>query len=669
LRLQILVAMLLTCSVSCSIRGQQWERFGPEGGMVVSLGSSGAGATNAIYLGTADGHVFASMDGAKSWEMRGRVGHRLDAVVTRIVSDPDKGNRLYAAVWYQAPGAGGGVFESEDHARSWKLLGLEHETVRALEVARSQPQELVAGTRSGVFLSADGGKNWALISPPGDAELRNVDSLAIDPRDPNVIYVGTYHLPWLTRDGGQNWKPVIAGIIDDSDIMSLRLDATNPDRVYMSACSGIYRSENQGGGWTKLQGIPYSARRTQVIVQDPANPKTFYAGTTAGLWVTRDGGESWILTTSKEWVVNSLVVLTGTNGAPERVVLGTEGRGVQVSDDAGVNFREANRGFTHAIVKQLIADSQSAGHLLMVLDRSATEILESRDDAKTWSKLSVDAVTERGKTATLNADEIQSVFSSPWGWMIRLENGQLRIWQEDKKLWKEWKLSLPVTVRRTAKGEVTVAAKHAVPVKLRPTGTIAFSRNGAIVSTSEGLLRCQESGSCARLKAFDSAGQIPALWISATGSEIAVVTDGKLQLSTDVGNTATSSDLPVATDRVLFLDVAQSEDNAIYLGTNEGVFSLRTPQGSWERLAGGLPAGRLEQWVRQPGIWAASESDGGLYVSQDAGNSWKRVDRDSERGTFTGLVAMPDDALLAGSQSEGLLQLRVKGSAQDTGNE
>jgi photosystem II stability/assembly factor-like uncharacterized protein len=656
LRLKILVAVLLTCGVSGSIRAQQWGRLGPEGGMVVSLGSSGAAATNEIYLGTADGHVFASKDGAQSWEIRGRVGLKMDAVVTRIVSDA--GKELFAAVWYQAPGAGGGVFESEDHGRSWELLGLEHEAVRALERAPSQPQEWVAGTRSGVFLSADGGKNWALISPPGDAELRNVDSLAIDPRDPNVIYVGTYHLPWLTRDGGKSWKPIIAGIIDDSDIMSLRLDATNPDRVYMSACSGIYRSENDGDGWTKLQGIPYAARRTQVIVQDPAAPKTFYAGTTAGLWVTRDGGESWTLTTSKEWVVNSLVVLAGKNGAPERVVLGTEGRGVQVSDDAGVNFKEANRGFTHVIVKQLIANRQTAGQLLMVVDRSATEILESRDDAKTWSNLSL--ATERGKAATLNADEIQSVFASPWGWMIRLENGQLWIWQQDKRLWKEWKLSLPATARRAAKNGSIAAAKRAAPLKLKPSGTIAFSGIGAIVSTNEGLLHCQESGGCARLKAFDSAAQTPAVWTSAAGAEIAVITDGKLGVSTDGGIAATWSDLPVATDRVLWLDLAQSDDNAIYLGTNEGVFSLRAPKNSWERLAGGLPAGRVEQWLRQPGIWAAGEGDGGLYVSQNGGKSWKRVDRDSERGTFTGLVAMPDGALLTGSQSEGLLWLQVK---------
>ena len=278
MRTKLATGLLLSLTLCGRTHAQRWERLGPEGGAVVSLGASPAGE---VYLGTADGHVFASRDGAKSWELRGRVGGRLDAVITRLVVDERAGKRLFAAVWYQEAGAGGGVFRSKDGARHWESAGLEGETVRALEIAPSQPDELVAGTRSGVFRSVDGGERWERISPPGDEELRNVDSLAIDPRDANVIYAGTYHLPWTTRDGGKTWKSVIAGIIDDSDVMSLRVDATNPDRVYMSACSGIYRSENQGAEWTKLQGIPYAARRSQVILQDPQRPKTLYAGTTA----------------------------------------------------------------------------------------------------------------------------------------------------------------------------------------------------------------------------------------------------------------------------------------------------------------------------------------------------------------------------------------------------
>ena len=88
---------------------------------------------------------------------------------------------------------------------------------------------------------------------------------------PEIIYVGTYHLPWKTLDGGKTWSSIASGMIDDSDVMSLHIDAKNPRRIFSSACSGIYRSDDAGLSWTKLQGIPYASRRTQQIVQDTKN--------------------------------------------------------------------------------------------------------------------------------------------------------------------------------------------------------------------------------------------------------------------------------------------------------------------------------------------------------------------------------------------------------------
>ena len=58
--------------------------------------------------------------------------------------------------------------------------------------------------------------------------------------------------------------------------------------MFASACSGIYRSENAGKQFQKIQGIPFSARRTRVLKQDPGNPNIVYAGTTEGLWKTMD---------------------------------------------------------------------------------------------------------------------------------------------------------------------------------------------------------------------------------------------------------------------------------------------------------------------------------------------------------------------------------------------
>jgi photosystem II stability/assembly factor-like uncharacterized protein len=653
LRLRLLTAALLALMTNGASCAETWQRLGPEGGMVVSLAAAGP---DEVYLGSADGHVFASKDGAKSWELRGRVGNRLDAVVTRIVADPGPGQRLFAAVWYQEPGVGGGVFVSEDRGQTWRSSGLKTETVRALEIAPSEPAELVAGTRTGVFLSADSGKNWRRISPEGDEEIRNLDSLAIDPRDPQVIYAGTFHLPWLTRDGGKTWKAVSAGIIDDSDIMSMRLDTTNPDRVYMSACSGIYRSENQGGEWIKLQGIPYAARRTQIILQDPANPKTLYAGTTEGLWVTRDGGESWSQTTPKDWVVNSVVVLGAKNGASGRVVAGTEGRGIEVSDDAGVNFAEANRGFTHVIVKKLLADRRSPGHLLMIVERSTAEILESRDQGLRWSNVSLAAQDHRRKSITLDVGEVQDVLSSPWGWLLRFENGQLWLWDEDQRSWKEWRLFLPLSLRRSVHPAGGRAQPEAAQ-ELKGVAVLGFSQNDAMVSSKEGLMLCRQSGICSLLPAFRS-GPVHAAWISSPeGRTIAVVADDKLGLSSDGGKTAVWRDLPVAAEQVDWLDAGQSADRiTLYLVTREGIFVSQESDESWQRLAGGLPAGQVERWLRA-GVWAVAERGGRFYVSEDSGGSWKGVDQDSERSRMNGLVATPDGAVLAGSESEGLLRL------------
>jgi photosystem II stability/assembly factor-like uncharacterized protein len=654
----------LALGASAMAHAQTWERLGPEGGMVVSLA---AGPGDKVLLGTADGHVFASADAGQSWGLRGRVGARTDAVVTRMVFDAKDGKRIFAAVWYQEAGAGGGVFESEDLGKSWKLVGLQGEAVRAMEMAPSNPAELVAGTRSGVFLSSDSGKSWGRISPEGDEELKNLDSLAIDPRDPQIIYAGTYHLPWLTRDRGKTWKPVIAGIIDDSDIMSLRLDASNPDRVYMSACSGIYRSENEGGEWIKLQGIPYAARRTQVIVQDTANPKTLYAGTTAGLWITRDGGENWARTTSKEWVVNSLAVLPEKNGAPGRVVMGTEGQGVLISNDAGASFAEANRGFTHVIVNRLIADENDPRHLLMLVERDSAEILESRDEGKSWSNLSLNAV-ERRKVITLNANQVREIYSSPWGWLLWFEDRRFWNWDPGKQSWTQWTPRLPgipgpartLDALGAAKSAAKSTSMSTVGPKVEIEAPIVVLEKFAVVATNLGLLRCQVSGDCQRFKAFGRSEQSRALWVSTTGFEIGVVIDGKLAWSSDGGASAQWSDLPLPSDEVLWLDADEAgASKTIYLGTSKGIF-FRMEEGSWQRIAGGLPAGQAGRWLRRPGLWAVSERDGGLYISRNEGKTWTRADQDAERGRFTGLVATQDGGVLVGSQSEGLLKCNVR---------
>jgi len=657
LRLKILFFAILLGTGARRNPAQSWERLGPQGGMVLSLAADSGGV---LYLGTSDGHVFASQDRGAHWTLRGRVGVRTDAVVAQFAVSSGKAGRIFAAVWFRDPTAGGGVFRSEDGGATWQSSGLQGEAVRALEFAPSQPELLVAGTRSGVFRSPDAGGTWERISPLDDSELRNVDSVAVDPAEPRMIYAGTYHLPWKTTDGGKTWKAIASGLIDDSDIMSMRVDATNPARVYLSACSGIYRSDNRGESWTKLQGIPYAARRTQAIVQDPQKPLTLYAATTEGLWMTRDAGENWERTTPKDWVVNGVAVLPGQGNAPARVVLGTEAQGILVSEDAGKTFAAANEGFTHQVAKQLLGDPRDASHLLVLLERNGVELLESRDAGQSWGPMNADA-GKGPEEREWSTNRIEHAYGSPWGWIAQLSNGTFWRQADSGGNWQPWNLSAPAQARVKKKER----PKTSVPRRftVAPRGLMAFSASSAFVPTAQGLLRCNQVARCEPLAAFSRVAGVTAVWISPDGQLFLVASEGKIGISKDAGKSAVWRDLPVdlrCAREILWDSQGRS---SLFLATDRGLYFSRDAAEHWMLSQGGLPSTVVEHVWRASGSVLTTLEQGGVYISPDGTGNWTRLDRDGERSRMNGMAETTPGQWVFGSQSEGVLRWE-SGTAQ-----
>lgn len=650
-RLRIVGSVLgLALLLPVTTLAQRWERLGPEGGMVVSLA---AGAGNKLYLGTADGHIFTSDNLAKDWSLRGRIGQRTDAVVQQIVADARDPQRATAAVWFQQPGAGGGVYRTADGGAHWMLLGLDEEAVRALVQSPSDAKVWVAGTRTGVFHSTDDGATWNRITPFGDEELKNVDSLAFDPRDARTIYVGTYHLPWKTTDAGKTWKPIAAGMIDDSDIMSMRINAANPEELFASACSGIYRSEDSGGQWAKLQGIPYTARRTHAIHQDPSDPKRLFAATTEGLWTTENGGVSWQRTTPKDWVVTGVVLLPPSANQPGKTFIGTETEGVLLSTDGGKTFAPANHGFTHPVVKKLLADERDPKHLLQLLERHGTELLESNDAGTSWTSLpgSVERKVAIGKT---QQEPVVDGYSAPEGWLGRSAGGGVLLWEEEKRAWKP--LELRIAVASTPmKGS---GRKVELLVTVQPAGKgVGSSVSHLFVGSEQGVLACPFQGdACKVLHAFRKITRPEVLVVGDGGRTILALQNGKLGLSRDGGETAIWRDLPANSGDSLWLTGDPDLHGRWFLGTRAGLFLSNNQGESWTHDMRGLPAGPVEHWLAAEDLLAVSRQEGGLYISEDRGKSWQRVDQDAERGRITGIVALPSGGWLIGSQSEGLLK-------------
>jgi hypothetical protein len=166
---QKIAATLLFCiALSLPARSQTWQRLGPEGGIVVSMVACPDGTD---YLGTPDGHVFASPAAAgqpkEKWQLRGRVAGRTDTVIARLLCDPLQTNVLYAAVWFQEINAGGGIFRSADQGRNWEPLGLHGEAVRTLELA-PQNRKSLSLARAAVFsVPRTRGKTGSAFLLPG----------------------------------------------------------------------------------------------------------------------------------------------------------------------------------------------------------------------------------------------------------------------------------------------------------------------------------------------------------------------------------------------------------------------------------------------------------------------------------------------------------------------
>jgi photosystem II stability/assembly factor-like uncharacterized protein len=638
--------VLIAVATTKLARAQEWKRLGPPGGMVLSLAASADGT---VFLGTADGHVFASADRGEHWELRGRVGGRLDGVVQRMVADSTHAQRVLAAVWFREA-AGGGVFESGDRGQHWNLVALGDEAVRTLEQSASAPGVWVAGTRRGVFRSRDDAKSWERITPADDPELQNVDSLAIDPQDAATIYVGTYHLPWKTSDGGKTWQPIAAGMIDDSDIMSLRIDAQNPRRVFSSACSGIYRSEDGGSTWTKLQGIPYSSRRTQQIAQDPGDPRRLYAATTEGLWATSDYGETWSRVTARETSANAVMVLSGEKG--NRMLAGFDAQGILRSDDGGNTIVASNEGFSHRVVLAMAVESAATRRLLARVQGFGTGgLVESEDGGKTWADFPSGF---HGKT-------VERIFAAPSGWWVAFAEGGAATFDVEKQQWAETPFREVTLVRaRASRGGSGKQTLRQVRSLKAHVSSIIEVGNDAFASSNEGLWK-KDSGheDFQRVTAKNLPPTIAFLSgtaSSGSGMESLLAIAGDAVWSSDGHDVAWSQvPLPPESGAPLWLvDRPWNGTVLRLLGTRSGVFSFESQKG-WKQLSNGLPAIASAPPAFSETICLLNMSNGGTYASGGSLQVWQRIDKDGVQAPANTIFWVGGSKFVVGSASEGVL--------------
>src|SRR5215213_42429 len=230
-----------------------YRQIGPfRGGRSAAV--AGVGSQPFVYyFGATGGGVWKTTDGGVTWQtLRGNVSH------------------------------GDGMYKSTDAGKTWKkLAGLDD--TRHISRVRVHPRnpDLVyvaaighafgPNEQRGVFRSKDGGKTWEKVLYRGP-QAGAID-LTFDPTNASVLYAALWQVvrrPWgfesggpssglfKSTDGGDTWVDITRnaglprGVVGKIGVTA---SAASPDRVWAiveAEEGGVFRSDNGGGSWTKV---------------------------------------------------------------------------------------------------------------------------------------------------------------------------------------------------------------------------------------------------------------------------------------------------------------------------------------------------------------------------------------------------------------------------------
>jgi len=229
------------------------------------------------------------------------------------------------------------VQRSSDGGKTWersKKIGLPAWSGLTVNAAwhiepglPQEPETLYLGADPGVlFRSDDRGKTWepnlGLLEhctrdrwSPGAGGLC-CHSIQVDPGDRQRMYVGiTAAGAFRTEDGGQTWMPVNKNVAADflpdpypevgQRVHKLLLHPARPERLWQQNHFGVYRSDNCGDSWERLDGNGLPTSFGYPIMIDPKDPDRAFVIPEEGpeyhyspdgqlaVYRTRDAGRTW----------------------------------------------------------------------------------------------------------------------------------------------------------------------------------------------------------------------------------------------------------------------------------------------------------------------------------------------------------------------------------------
>ncbi len=604
-----IVGLLVGCTFSLTLSAS-WLATGPFGGDADIVRTIPA-TKGHVIAAARNGLIFSSTNGGASWTNL-PFPAQFAGVLHALEVDPKAPQTWYAGVESEMSRASG-VYKTVDGGLNWKLLpGTEGISVWSLAIWPGDDAMVAAGSGTGVFISRDGGASWKRISDVDNTELRPVVSLAFHPTDSRILYAGTTHLPWRTTNGGSTWESIHTGMIDDSDVFSLQVDARRPEHVMASACSGVYNSTDAAGHWTKLE-TPKGAFRTHFVALDPRHEGVVFAGTTEGLLKSDNGGKAWrkvsaysVKSVAFDPLVDSRMFFAALTG------------GLLVSNDEGNTIRESNVGFTNRNFTTLTG-AGTALYSSSVYEAGTGGVYKTDNLALRWVHAGGPAGDELVQMATA-PDDAKRLYAAGYHGLFESRDG----------------------------GQTWAVRKG--PSEAQISALLPLTGGSLLAATPSGLFRSSDGMAWNPIAAPSGAAAVQSLQRSGGHMVAALTTSGALR-SSDDGQTWTACG-DAGTKGIwygLAFDAPVLGTASVALAaTPNGLFRSTDGCATWAQVHSGIDTETVSLVLFHPTrSGEAFVSQGGrIFVSTDGGQRWQPLD--DETGSNAGpaslfvLSAFPD---------------------------
>lgn len=266
-------------------------RGGPQGGRIKAF----AIADTTLFIATPEGGVYRSTNqNGTAWRYCNYTG--MSSGKTNCLAG--LGKNIIAG------SADSGIFVSNSISPGgvWmtRNTGLTSLNIGALAVSGTT---IYAGTKAGVFVSADTGNTWTLMS----TGITNLDirSLAVSG---TIVFAGTYGGGiFASINSAATWAPANTGI-GDTIVNSLLISGTN---VYAGTNKGIFKATTVTPNWAAVNTGFYNDAKVWSMI---AYNNNLYSASTYGIYMTPEASINW---------ANSNIGLADTN-ATAVIVFGTK---------------------------------------------------------------------------------------------------------------------------------------------------------------------------------------------------------------------------------------------------------------------------------------------------------------------------------------------------------